>query len=94
MGTASVTVQPTCATPSTTIVATPNAGYLFALWSDGDTLNPRTLTIDRDTLLTALFVPVPDTVINYDTVVVHDTLLIHDITVVNNYIHDTTRCYF
>ncbi|MBR1833985.1 MAG: leucine-rich repeat domain-containing protein [Bacteroidales bacterium] len=90
MGTASVTVQPTCATPTATIVATPNAGYLFALWSDGDTLNPRTLTIDRDTLLTALFVPVPDTVINYDTIVVHDTVLIHDTTVVNNYIHDTT----
>ena len=90
MGTASVTVQPTCANPSATIVATPNAGYLFALWSDGDTLNPRTLTIDRDTLLTALFVPVPDTVINYDTIVVHDTLLIHDTTIINNYIHDTT----
>ena len=90
MGTASVTVQPTCANPSATIVATPYAGYLFALWSDGDTLNPRTLTIDRDTLLTALFVPVPDTVINYDTIVVHDTLLIHDTTIINNYIHDTT----
>ncbi len=90
MGSASVTVQPTCAAPSATIVATPNAGYLFALWSDGDTLNPRTLTIDRDTLLTALFVPVPDTVVNYDTIVVHDTILIHDTTIVNNYIHDTT----
>ena len=90
MGSASVTVQPTCAAPSATIVATPNAGYLFALWSDGDTLNPRTLTIDRDTLLTALFVPLPDTVINYDTIVVHDTILIHDTTIVNNYIHDTT----
>ena len=90
MGSASVTVQPTCAAPTATIVATPNAGYLFAMWSDGDTLNPRTLTIDRDTLLTALFVPVPDTVVNYDTIVVHDTLLIHDTTIVNNYIHDTT----
>lgn len=90
MGSASVTVQPTCAAPTATIMATPNAGYLFALWSDGDTLNPRTLTIDRDTLLTALFVPVPDTVVNYDTIVVRDTILIHDTTIVNNYIHDTT----
>jgi len=90
MGSASVTVQPTCAAPTATIVATPNAGYLFALWSDGDTLNPRTLTIDRDTLLTALFVPVPDTIVNYDTIVVRDTILIHDTTIVNNYIHDTT----
>ena len=90
MGTASVTVQPTCATPSATIVATPNAGYLFALWSDGDTLNPRTLMIDRDTVLTAFFVPMPDTITNYDTIIVHDTLMIHDTTVVNNYIYDTT----
>ena len=90
MGSASVTVQPTCAAPTATIMATPNAGYLFALWSDGDTLNPRTLTIDRDTLLTALFVPVPDTIVNYDTIVVRDTILIHDTTIVNNYIHDTT----
>ena len=90
MGTARVSVQPTCDTPYATIVATPNAGYLFALWSDGDTLNPRTLMIDRDTALTAFFVPMPDTVLNYDTIIVHDTLLIHDTTVVNNYIHDTT----
>ena len=90
MGTARVTVQPTCDTPYATIVATPNAGYLFALWSDGDTLNPRTLMIDRDTALTALFVPMPDTITNHDTIVVHDTLMIHDTTVVNNYIHDTT----
>jgi hypothetical protein len=90
MGTARVSVQPTCDTPYATIVATPNAGYLFALWSDGDTLNPRTLMIDRDTALTAFFVPMPDTVINYDTIIVRDTLLIHDTTVVNNYIHDTT----
>ena len=90
MGTARVSVQPTCDTPYATIVATPNAGYLFALWSDGGTLNPRTLMIDRDTALTAFFVPMPDTVINYDTIIVRDTLLIHDTTVVNNYIHDTT----
>ena len=90
MGTASVSTQPTCAEPTATIVATPNTGYLFAHWSDGDTTNPRSLSIDRDTVLTAYFMPVPDTIFNYDTVVVHDTLVIYDTTYVDNYIHDTT----
>ena len=96
MGATSVVTQPTCAEPTATIVATPNTGYLFAHWSDGDTANPRILTIDRDTLLTAYFALVPDTVTYHDTTVVHDTIFIHDTTIVDdttyvdNYIHDTT----
>ena len=38
-----------------TITATPNYGYHFTMWSDGDTNNPRTLTLTRDTAFTALF---------------------------------------
>ncbi len=96
MGTASVVTQPTCAEPTATIVATPNAGYLFAHWSDGDTSNPRMLTIDRDTLLTAYFALLPDTVTYHDTIVVrdtiftHDTTIVHDTTYVDIFIHDTT----
>ena len=96
MGTASVVTQPSCASPIATIAATPNVGYLFAHWSDGDTTNPRSLSIDRDTVLTAFFVLEPDTIIYHDTTIVHDTIFVHDTTMVydttyvDNFIHDTT----
>ncbi|MBR6292791.1 MAG: leucine-rich repeat domain-containing protein [Bacteroidales bacterium] len=38
-----------------TISATPNYGYHFTQWSDGDTTNPRTFTLTQDTTFTALF---------------------------------------
>ena len=38
-----------------TITATPNEGYTFLRWSDGNTDNPRTLTVTQDTTLTAEF---------------------------------------
>ena len=38
-----------------TLEATPNYGYHFATWDDGTTDNPRTLTLERDTALTAIF---------------------------------------
>ncbi len=38
-----------------TISATPNYGYHFTQWNDGDTNNPRTLTLTQDTAFTALF---------------------------------------
>ena len=38
-----------------TIIATPNYGYHFTQWSDGDTNNPRVLTLTQDTAFTALF---------------------------------------
>lgn len=37
------------------ISATPNYGYHFTMWNDGDTNNPRTLTLTQDTSFTALF---------------------------------------
>ena len=40
------------------IKATPKYGYHFERWKeDGDTLNVRALTLERDTVLTAVFVP-------------------------------------
>ena len=38
-----------------TITATPNDGYTFMRWSDGNTDNPRTIQVISDTTLTAEF---------------------------------------
>jgi len=40
-----------------TISATPNYGYHFVKWSDGNTDNPRTIELKCDTTFTAQFVP-------------------------------------
>lgn len=37
------------------LVATPSRGYYFTSWSDGNTQNPRTVTVTSDTAFTALF---------------------------------------
>ncbi len=37
------------------ISATPNEGYHFTQWSDGNTENPRTITVSEDLELQALF---------------------------------------
>lgn len=42
---------------SQTLYATANNGYQFTQWSDGVTLNPRTVTILNDTSFTAQFAP-------------------------------------
>jgi hypothetical protein len=44
-------------TPNTavTIAATPNTGYRFVQWNDGNTNNPRTITVTQDTTFTAEF---------------------------------------
>ena len=40
---------------SVTLTATPNSGYLFEKWSDGNTSATRTLTVTEDLTLTASF---------------------------------------
>ena len=40
---------------SRTITANANYGYHFTMWSDGNTANPRTITLTCDTSFTALF---------------------------------------
>jgi hypothetical protein len=58
-GTASVTESNTCDDNTAIITATPIAlKYDFAQWSDGNTDNPRTVTVPKDTILTAQFMPV------------------------------------
>ena len=54
-GTVQVVTQPTQASPQATIIALPNTGYTFTRWSDGNTQNPRTLTVTQDTVLIAYF---------------------------------------
>jgi len=53
-GTVQITTQPTCTSPAV-IEATPNFFYVFDHWSDGNTDNPRTLTLTQDTTLVAHF---------------------------------------
>ena len=40
-----------------TLTATPNMGYHFVQWQDGNTQNPRTITVTGDATYTATFVP-------------------------------------
>ena len=48
--------QPTCANGGVArIQAVPNAGCTFSRWSDGNTQNPRTITVAQDTVLIAYF---------------------------------------
>ena len=54
-GTVQVVTQPTQENPLAIIVALPNAGYSFSRWSDGNTQNPRALTVTQDTILIAFF---------------------------------------
>ncbi|MGM9747082.1 MAG: leucine-rich repeat protein [Paludibacteraceae bacterium] len=44
-----------CESKSVVISATPQIGYAFARWSDGNTENPRTVLLAHDTTLTAEF---------------------------------------
>lgn len=48
-------INPTCQQPMATISAVPDEGYIFDHWSDGNTENPRTLTVTQDTSITAVF---------------------------------------
>jgi hypothetical protein len=43
------------ANASVTIRAMPNTGYRFMQWNDGNTNNPRTITVTQDTVFTAVF---------------------------------------
>ena len=81
-----------------TLSATPWQHYQFAQWSDGNTDNPRTITVSGNLTLSATFAYHPDTVTLHDTTIldhyIHDTtyvdVFIHDTTIVDHYVHDTT----
>jgi hypothetical protein len=57
MGTANVIRANTCTSNMAIIGATANAGYRFVQWNDGNTHNPRTITVTRNTTFTAEFEP-------------------------------------
>lgn len=40
-----------------TLTATPSSGYKFVQWQDGNTTNPRTITVSQDITYTATFAP-------------------------------------
>ena len=50
---------------SVTLTATPNTGYSFSQWQDGNTQNPRTITVSGDATYTATFTQDPYTVSVY-----------------------------
>ena len=51
----SVSLLTSVCADTSTILATPNYGYHFTQWSDGDTINPRTFVLTQDTSFTAQF---------------------------------------
>ncbi len=54
-GTAGITQQPNCSDGIAIITATPNDGYGFTGWNDGNTDNPRTIVVTTDTMFVATF---------------------------------------
>ena len=74
-----------------TLTATANGNNAFLRWNDGNSFNPRTVTITQDTTFTAIFLN--GTTFLHDTII--DTIYFnhytHDTTYINNYIHDTVR---
>jgi len=46
---------PDCYTYQSTLIASPESGYIFDKWNDGDTNNPRTIIVSSDTSFTAIF---------------------------------------
>ena len=59
MGTASITLQPSCSNGNARIVATPNEGYRFVQWNDGNTDNPRSLYVSSPVEYVASFEAIP-----------------------------------
>jgi hypothetical protein len=55
MGNVNITQHNTCTNNTEIIAATPNNGYRFVQWNDGNTQNPRTITVRQDTSFTAIF---------------------------------------
>lgn len=77
-----------------TLSATAADGFFFAFWDDGDTTNPRLVTLASDTSFTAMFYPsLRDTVVvtevQHDTVVLHDTVTVPVVYVDTVYMFDT-----
>ena len=66
MGTATIITQPSCSDSTAIISATPNEGYRFLSWQDGNTENPRSVTVTTDTTFTAYFESTTQGIFNVD----------------------------
>ena len=55
----SVAVESDCSTA--TLTATANEGYRFVIWNDGNTENPRVVSLSSDTAFTAIFALIDET---------------------------------
>ena len=88
LGTVEMLTIPTCSNPTAIIQATPTCGYYFQYWSDGDTDNPRTISLTQDTSVIAYFGMITDTIILHDTMYID--VYVHDTAYVDVYVHDTT----
>ena len=60
----SVTVESDCSTG--TLTATANEGYRFVIWNDGNTDNPRDVTLTSDTAFTAIFAAIDESSLSED----------------------------
>ena len=80
MGNVQIITPPTCSNSTAVIQAFANEGYAFAIWSDGNVENPRTITFSGNYTVEAFFSP-----IYYDTIYIH----VHDTTYVDVFVHDT-----
>lgn len=80
-----------------TLSAMPADGFFFACWNDGDTLNPRLVTVAADCAYTAFFFALQrDTVFSHsaDTVAVHDTVVVTVSVTDTVYLADTLQPTF
>ena len=57
MGKVLITHEPTCSDPKLTAYAMATSGYKFDKWSDGETKNPYSLTVDKNIALIAQWIP-------------------------------------
>ena len=60
----SVAVESDCSTG--TLTATANEGYVFISWNDGNTDNPRMVTLTSDTSFTAIFAAIDESSLSED----------------------------
>lgn len=74
------------------IHAAPNDGNRFVMWSDSNQFASRSLLMEGDTVLTAIFAPIAslrDTI--YDTVYIHDTTVVYQTDTL--WLHDTVTIH-
>ena len=62
MGSVRISQEATCTNNTATFEAIPNTDYRFKQWNDGNTDNPRTVTLDDDLSFVAEFESTPTSI--------------------------------